>query len=335
MAHVAPWKKEEVSRLQTLVKEKPVVAIVGIGGIPSPQMLKMRAMLREHGVMRSGKNNLFQLALKEVEDRPGIGDLVQYIDGQAAILATDVNPFKLYKQLNATKQMMPAKGGDIAPHDIVIEKGETQHKPGPIVGELQKAGIPAAIEKGKVVIKKTFTAVKQGEEISADLAFGLSKLEIFPIEVGLRLQAVYEEGLVFKPTDLDIDEVAFGRDLVRAIQGAVAVGVNAPIMVPEIAPLIVAKAHREALALALEAGYTSPTTIKPLIGRATSQALAVATQLAPEALDEELQARLAARPAASAAPAAPAAEAKQEEEEEEEEEVSEEEAAGGLGALFG
>ena len=56
---------------------------------------------------------------------------------------------------------MAAKAGETAPEDIVIEKGPTSFKPGPIVGELQQAGIPAAIEGGKVRIRETKTVVKE------------------------------------------------------------------------------------------------------------------------------------------------------------------------------
>lgn len=340
MAHVAPWKKVEVDALQAIIKERPVVALVNVGGIPSPQMLAMRANMRAHGTIRSGKNNLFKLAIEGIEsDRPNISALLEHMEGQTAILATDMNPFKLYKQLQAAKTMMPAKGGDIAPNDIVVEKGPTSFAPGPIVGELQQAGLPAAIEGGKVVIKKTVTVVKQGEEINAKLALGLAKLEIYPLEVGIGLQACWENGFVFGPDDLAIDEVAFGSDLARAIAQAMNLGVNAPISTGVTAPFIVTKAHRNALALALEAGYMTDATAGLLVGRASNQAFALAALLSPEALDEDLQAKLAGRAAAAAAaPAATGGDdagADAHEEEEEEEAVSEEDAAAGLGALFG
>ena len=65
--------------------------------------------------------------------------------------------------MEATKTAAPAKPGDIAPEDILVKAGDTPFKPGPIVGELQKAGIPAAIEGGKIVIKKDKVLVKKGE----------------------------------------------------------------------------------------------------------------------------------------------------------------------------
>lgn len=334
-AHIAPWKKDEVKRLQELIRSKPVIAIVEVGGIPSPQMLAMRSLLREHGTLKAGKTNLFALAFEGIkDDLPGVEALVDRMEGQCAILATDINPFKLYKQLEATRQMMPAKAGQIAPMDISVEKGETAFKPGPIVGELQKGGIPAAIEGGKVVIKKSQVVVQKGEVINADLALGLQKLEIFPIEVGITILGVYEEGFIFKGEDLKIDEIAFGADLVRALKSGINLGVNAPIYEKAIAPLIVMKAHREAINLAVEAGILNKTTTPLVLGKAFRQALAVAGLASEEALDEDLKKKLSGAAAAAAAPAAAAPEAK-EEEEEEEEAVSEEDAAAGLGSLFG
>ena len=61
----------------------------------------------------------------------------------------------------------------------------TSFKPGPIVGELQHAGFPAAIEKGKVVLKKDVTIVKAGQTISREVAGLLTRLDILPLEVGL------------------------------------------------------------------------------------------------------------------------------------------------------
>ncbi len=48
--------------------------------------------------------------------------------------------------LEKTKTKMAARPGETAPEDIVVSKGPTGFRPGPIVGELQQAGIPAAIE---------------------------------------------------------------------------------------------------------------------------------------------------------------------------------------------
>ena len=106
---------------------------------------------------------------------------------------------------------MAAKAGEIAPEDIIVEKGPTSFKPGPIVGELQQAGIPAAIEAGKVRIRETKTIVKKGQPFTPKQAEILAKLDIKPMDIGLLLQVAYFEGNMYEPSVLAIDEDSSSR----------------------------------------------------------------------------------------------------------------------------
>jgi len=102
-------------------------------------------------------------------------------------------------------------------------------------------------------------------------------------------------------------------------------------------PTILAKASREAMAVALEAAVATAETLPHLVGRAHTGALAVAGQLSPDALDDELAAMLGAAADAAASAAAAVATSASEAPAEAEEEEEEEEEAGfdGLGSLFG
>ena len=206
MAHVADWKYKEVEQLTTLLTESKIIGIVEIGSIPAPQMQHMRKNLSSLARVRSAKNSLILRALDEAGKKvKGIDQLKETVTGQAAIIATDMNPFKLFSQMKTTRTMAPAKGGETATHDIEVKAGDTPFKPGPIVGELQKVGIPAAIQEGKVVIRENKVIVPAGEKIPAEVAQMLTRMEIFPIEIGMTLHAVYENGSIFKPDVLDIN----------------------------------------------------------------------------------------------------------------------------------
>src|SRR5688572_9733291 len=114
-AHVAPWKKEEVKSISKMLTDSKVVAVVSIGGIPSPSMQKIRAGLRGKAEVRSGKNNLLQLALQDAEQRvSGIQQLEALMDGQTALVGSELNPFALYKQFSASRTKMAAKPGQKA-----------------------------------------------------------------------------------------------------------------------------------------------------------------------------------------------------------------------------
>ena len=362
MAHVANWKKGMVSDIVEMINKNNVIALVNIDGIPGPQMLKMRKSLWGEVEVQVTKNRLIKLALEEAEkENPGVSKLLERLDGQCGVVATNINPFKLYQMMKKTITPSPAKGGEVAPDDIVVKAGETAFKPGPIVGEFGKAGIPAAIDKGKVVIKKTITVCKEGDVISKDVAPMLTKLDIFPLKVGMNLRSVYEEGNLYHPKDLDIDVDKFQSNLTGAHQAAMNLAMFAAIATPMTMKPLLQKAYQQSIALAVNASIPTRATADMLLTKAYVHMLSLASKVSEDSLDDDLKGIVGG--AAAAAKGGEATPADREEadaslgpgervpqdgeagkppggdetepEEEEVEEVTEEEAVAGLGALFG
>lgn len=275
-AHVAEWKHGELNELVDLITKNKVVGIVEIGGIPAPQMQKMRKNLREIGSVRSARNTLISKALDEAEKKvKGISNLKNAITGQSAIITTDANPFKLFAKIKATRTMAPAKGGETASHDIEIKAGETPFKPGPIVGELQKVGIPAAIQEGKVVIKSDKLIVKAGEKIPADVALMLTRLEIFPIEIRMSLHAVFEDGNIYSPDVLDINIDEFLGKIKQVSTSSLNLAIETGwVNKLTIKPLIM-KAYLNSFNLALNSNIINKETVKFLLLKAQANMLAL------------------------------------------------------------
>ena len=325
-----------MSVLTDLLSQDGVVGIIDVEGVPATAMLGMRDTLRSQMVMTMAKKTLVRRAWKKA----GLSEeeLDVLLDGVTIpmLVQTDsLNAFQLFAELEKTKTGRAAKAGDIAPNDIIIEEGPTQFPPGPIVGEFNSVGIPAKIDKGKVAIQKTVTAVEKGQPISADLGLMLAKLEINPIEIGLILSGVVEDGTVMAAGDLDLDLDGFTANVKSATSGAFNLACNIGWFAEQTVPVLLSKAAGEAMAVAIEAGIHNEETMPVLISRAHARMLAVAGQMDSSALDDELSDALGS--AASAAPAAPAADEAPAEEAEAEEEAEEEEGAefGGLGDLFG
>ncbi len=311
---VSKAKVAEVQELTKIIASKPVVGVVDITRIPAPAIQKMRKAMREHTILvRSSKNSLLEHALTEAaKGNAGLDGLKQYVVGQAAVVLSNENPFRLWKLLNSTKSKSPAKGGEIAPEDIVVKAGDTQFKPGPVVSELQKVGIPAAIEKSKVVIKSDKVLVKAGEKISRDIALALTKLEIYPLTIGLDLKAAYAEGMVYPGDVLVVDDVVFAGRIGLASAQAFALAIGTGYMTSDTVPPLMQCAYRQCVHLAVKAAITTDETVAPLIRQAYAQMTAIAA------------------PATASAEEKPA-----EKKEEKKEEKTEEEATAGLGALFG
>ena len=276
MVHVAEWKFEEVKKLTELLTKNKVVGMVNIGGIPAPQLQEMRGNLHGSAHIRSAKNKLIQRALKESEKKvKGIENLKECIVGQTAIISTDMNPFKLFSKIKSTRTMAPAKGGETASYDIEVKAGDTPFKPGPIVGELQKVGIPASIEKGKVVIKKDKVIVPKGEKIPTDVAKILTRLEIFPIEIGMQLNGVFEDGSIFKPDVLDIDIDEFLNNMKLASSNAFNLAIETAWYNEITIQPLITKAYHNAFSLAMEKGIINEKTIENLISKANTHMLAL------------------------------------------------------------
>jgi len=286
MAHVAAYKQESVKALVQEFERSPVIGIVNIRGIPAPQIQAMRKRLTGRAKLTVSKNNLLRIALKEAAGKKtGLDGLVDVVADQTAVVTAEMNPFRLFKEMEATKTKAPARGGERAPEDLWVREGDTPFKPGPIVGELQKAGVPAAIERGKVVIKKDKLLVKAGERIPRETAQVLTRLEIFPLIVGLDLRGVYEAGTVFRRDVLSVDDARVRADLSLASGHALnlAVFVGYPSKAT-IRPLL-STAFRRGLALAMESGFPTKESVKFLLAKAQAQALALAA-MAPGPAEE-------------------------------------------------
>jgi large subunit ribosomal protein L10 len=270
-------KTERVAKLRATVLASPMTALVGVRGVPASALQKMRRELRGRGhPILVAPNSALRHALEEAaEESPSLAPLLEHLNDQTALLAADGNPFSLYQELFRTRSPTPARGGEIAPKDVQVSAQTTSFKPGPIVGELQHAGFPAAIEKGKVVIKKDVTIVKAGQPISREVAGLLTRLDILPLEVGLELRAVVQGGTFFPPSVLAVDLDARRAEVVAAHRRALGLAVELGYTTPETIPILVTKAHRRALALAVAAGYATKETITPLLARALREALAV------------------------------------------------------------
>ena len=332
------WKKDTVSDLVDLLKSGDTIAVIDIHGVPAGAMIGMRATLRDSMKIQVAKKQLMRLAWKQVgNNSENLETLFKGVVQPALVSSSSMNSFELFSELKKTEAGRAAKPGDIAPHEIVVEKMDTGMPPGPIVGDLNSVGIPAKIMGGSVQIQKRTVVLQEGDVFEGEMGMMLSKIGINPIVTGLRLCGTLEGGTVFAPSTLDLDLEQFESDLIGYAAGAFNLACNITWFTSQTMPTLIAKASGEALAVALEAAVATADTIPHLIGRANMSAMGVAGSLSPEALDDELSSMLGAVATAAAAAPADVAEDASEAPTEAAEEEEEDEGAGfgGLGDLFG
>jgi large subunit ribosomal protein L10 len=292
---VPQWKQAEIDELVAFLERYDSVGVVGVAGIPSRQLQAMRADLHGQAALRVSRNTLMRRALEQVDD--GLEGLVEHVTGQVAFVGTNDNPFALYRELEASKTPAPIGAGEVAPNDVVIPEGDTGVDPGPFVGDLQQVGAAARIMDGSIHVTEDSTVCEAGEEVSADLANVLGELGIEPKEVGLDLRAVYSEGVMFDPAELDIDVDAYRTDVRTAASRARSLSVGAAYPTARTAGALLAKGAGEAKALGLFAAVEDEELMPDLVAKADAQVRALATHLDDDALPEELRGVEAPEPA--------------------------------------
>ena len=329
---VAPWKQEVVGELVEKLERYPVVGVLDIADLPAAQFQQMRRKLREQAEIIVSKNTLLKLSLEQAAERkdPKLEELIEHLSGPTALILAHVNPFKLNRILRESKINAPAKPGSRSPRNIVIPAGETDFAPGPVVGDLQRVGVKARIQAGRVVILEDCPILKEGDVISREVADVLAKFGVHPLELGLKLRAVYEADMIFSGEVLEFDEAKATEQLQLACASAVNLAINANYPTGITIGVMIAKAGAAARNLALNVCLPISEVMPTLLTRAYAEMLGLAAAVHAKderALDEELKGMLAVAPAEAKPEEKPAEEKPKEEKKEEE--------LAGLGTLFG
>ena len=278
MAHVAEYKKKIVADLVRQLVSSPIIGAVDMENLPAPQLQKMRAQLRGKVSFAMTKRRLMKIAIAQAkEKKKGVEEIEKYLKGMPALIFTNENPFKLYRMLEKNKSPAPAKAGQTAPRDIIVPAGPTSFAPGPIIGELGQIGIRTGVEGGKVSVKSDSIVAKAGEKIKPKVAEVLTRLAIMPMEVGLDLVAVYENGVLYTKDVLSVDEVKLVADMGHLANSAFNVAMFIGYTTKDTIKPLISKAFREAKAIGLSQSIIDEGIVEDLIGRAERQMLGLKT----------------------------------------------------------
>ncbi len=246
-------KSSEVEAIKDIFKEYKSVGIASLKKVRASQLQELKKSMAGKVYLRVLKNTLIKIALEEM-NKEELKKLEEYLEGSNVFLFTDLNPFKLALLLERGKVKTTAKANDIAAMDVVIPASNTGQPPGPVISQLNAVGLPTRIENGSVWVSKDTLVVRRGEVINERLAGVLSKLGIKAVELGISMRAVFDNGMMITGDQLKVDIAATKRS--------------------------VESSNQEAFALALEIGYTSKDTIKPLLQRAHQKAVALSVSAA-------------------------------------------------------
>jgi large subunit ribosomal protein L10 len=229
--------------------------------------------------MRVFKNTLMRRAVENCKEKPELSKLMEHLTGSNVYLLTDLNPFNLALTLEKGKVKTTAKSGDIAAFDVVVPAGNTGQPPGPIISQLNAVGLPTRIESGSVWINKDTLVVKKGEVISERLASILSKLGIKPVEAGLAMKIVFDEGLIITEEQLRLDVDGTRKNVESAFADAFALSLSVAYPTEDTMVALLQIAHREAYSLSVNAAVPTKETIVDLIRKAHMEMLSLSSRV--------------------------------------------------------
>ncbi|MCW3981026.1 MAG: 50S ribosomal protein L10 [Candidatus Bathyarchaeota archaeon] len=276
---VLQQKAREIEEVGNTLQQYKVVALASLKKVRAPQLQQLRKKLEKDAFLRVIKNTLIKRAIAQVKDRPNLEIIGEHLTGSTIYLFTNLNPFKLVILLQKSKVITTAKAGDIAAFDVVIPAGNTGQPPGPIISQLGAVGLKTRIESGSVYISKDTLVAREGETISERLAAVLSKLGIKPVEAGLSLKAVYDNGIIITEEQLELDLNETRKAIEEAHKFAYYLAMNSAYPTAETINPLLQKAHQDAYNLSLNKNIFTRDTIVDILRKAQMQTLSLMNRL--------------------------------------------------------
>jgi large subunit ribosomal protein L10 len=260
-------------------REYRALAISNLNKVRASQLMQLRKKFRGDIKLRVVKNKVVLRAFEKIGDVPRLPEFSNRLEGQCLLLFTNTNPFRLNLLFDKSKIFLPAKGGDIAPTEIIVYAGNTGITPGPVLSEFKEANVPTKIDQGSIWVVKDTRVARPGDQISQKLASLLSKLGVKPIEAGISVSCALADGLLFTEQDLRIDLDAFVKEVAKGAFEGLNLAIVCGYLTPEtVGPLILQAGH-EALNLSVSVGYITDETVKSILSSAHAQSLSVSNIL--------------------------------------------------------
>ena len=263
-------KSDEVEEIKELLQEYKSVGVASLQKVRASQLQELKKTLGDKVYMRVLKNTMLKIAIENM-GKEELKKLEQYLEGSNVYLFSDLNPFKLALLLERGKVKTTAKSGDIAYMDVIVPAGNTGQPPGPVISQLNSVGLPTRIESGSVWVSKDTLVVRKGEVINERLAGVLSKLGIKAVELGIRMRAVLDDGLMISAEQLQLDVEGTKKTIGQSFGEAFALSLSVAFPTPETMVALLQAAHQKAFALSLNAAVPTKETIGDLIRKANAE----------------------------------------------------------------
>jgi len=280
-------KEEYFQKLKTYLEEFNSIFIVNVDNVGSNQMHEIRKALRGEAKILMGKNTMVRRAIRILQvENPDYEKLMPSVRGNIGFVFTNCDLKTIRDKVLTNRVKAPAKAGALAPIDVFIPAGNTGMEPGK-TSFFQALGVPTKIARGTIEIINDVHLIKVGFRVGASEAALLNMLNISPFTYGLTVVQVYDNGTVFHPSVLDIEEDSLVAQFVAGIKNIAAISLQIGYPTVASVPHSIINSYKNLLAVSIATEYTFPGAEKIKAYLADPSAFAVAAPVAAAAATTE------------------------------------------------
>jgi large subunit ribosomal protein LP0 len=276
-------KQEYFEKLKSYLEEFNSIFIVNVDNVGSNQMHEIRKALRGDAKILMGKNTMVRRAIRILQaENPDYEKLMPSVRGNVGFVFTNSDLKTIRDKVLTNRVKAPAKAGALAPIDVFIPAGNTGMEPGK-TSFFQALGVPTKIARGTIEIINEVHLIKEGVRVGASEAALLNMLNISPFTYGLVVVQVYDQGTVFHPSVLDIEEDSLIGHFVAGIKNIAAISLQIGYPTVASVPHSIINSYKNLLAVSVATEYTFPGSEKIKAYLADPSAFAVAAPVAAAA----------------------------------------------------
>jgi large subunit ribosomal protein LP0 len=282
-------KEVYFTKLQELLAKYPSIFVVNVDNVGSNQMHQIRVALRGKGIVLMGKNTMVRRVIRTIlSDNPQFERLLPHIKGNIGFVFTNSDLKDVRDLLTANKVAAPARAGALAPKDVTVPAGNTGMEPGK-TSFFQALGIPTKIARGTIEIVSDQRVVVSGTRVGSSEATLLNMLNISPFTYGMTVVQIFDQGNVFEPSVLDIDENDLINRFLTGIKtiAAISLALKYPTLVSVTHSLVNAYKNVLAISIGTEYSFEGAEKVKEYLANPDAFAAAAPAAAAPAAAKEE------------------------------------------------
>ncbi|KAG0030852.1 ribosomal protein P0 (A0) (L10E) [Podila clonocystis] len=280
-------KEEYFQKLKTYLEEFNSIFVVNVDNVGSNQMHEIRKALRGDAKILMGKNTMVRRAIRILQvENPDYEKLMPSVRGNIGFVFTNCDLKTIRDKVLTNRVKAPAKAGALAPIDVFIPAGNTGMEPGK-TSFFQALGVPTKIARGTIEIINDVHLIKVGFRVGASEAALLNMLNISPFTYGLTVVQVYDNGTVFHPSVLDIEEDSLVAQFVAGIKNIAAISLQIGYPTVVSVPHSIINSYKNLLAVSIATEYSFPGAEKIKAYLADPSAFAVAAPVAAAASTAE------------------------------------------------